>query len=216
MGVSHQYCGQLGKQANCQVSVSLSLAIEAASVPVDYRLYLPKSWSESMPLRKKTGVPQDVVFQSKPQIALEQLARAVERLGTDPIVVADAGYGNADDFLAGIDALGLQYMVGVQTSTLVWAPWTTPQAQRAPQWLLIEWPRDEPEPTKFWLGTLSATASKRQLVRVAKIRLRIERDYQELKDELGLNQYEGRNWRGFHHHASLCIAAYGFLVLQRL
>ena len=130
VGVSHQYCGQLGKQANCQVCVSLSLATEAASVPVDYRLYLPKSWSESMPLRKKTGVPEDVVFQSKPQIALEQLARAVERSGTDPIVVADAGYGNGDDFRAGVDALGLQYMVGVQTSTLVWAPWTTPKAQR--------------------------------------------------------------------------------------
>jgi len=288
VGVSHQYCGQVGKQANCQVAVSVSLATEAASVPVAYRLYLPKSWCEDAERRGKVGVPEDVTFQTKPEIALNQLSEAQERTGAaEPIVVADAGYGNGEQFREGVDALGLQYMVGIQTSTSVWAPWTTPKAERrrpgskrvAPsrqrfakdhrpqsvmelalevhrdawskvswregtnemlssrfaairlsvahndrpnteqrdeQWLLIEWPKEEPEPTKFWLSTLPATASKRQLVQVAKIRWRIERDYQELKDELGLHQYEGRNWRGFHHHASLCIAAYGFLITQRL
>ena len=84
------------------------------------------------------------------------------------------------------------------------------------EWLLIEWPRDEAEPTKYWLSTLPADTPLIELVRVAKMRWRIERDYQELKQEFGLSHYEGRNWRGFHHHATLCIAAYGFLLADRL
>ena len=83
------------------------------------------------------------------------------------------------------------------------------------QWLLIEWPKTEKEPTKYWLSNLPEAISLRQLVATAKLRWRIERDYEELKQELGLGHYEGRNWRGFHHHATLCIAAYGFLVLER-
>src|SRR5205814_6746574 len=84
------------------------------------------------------------------------------------------------------------------------------------QWLLIEWPKAEKEPTKYWLSNLPASISVRKLVATAKLRWRIERDYEELKQELGLGHFEGRNWRGFHHHASLCIAAYGFLVVERL
>ena len=83
------------------------------------------------------------------------------------------------------------------------------------EWLLIEWPEGEPEPTKYWLATLPARISFRGLVDFAKLRWRIERDYQELKQEVGLGHYEGRGWRGFHHHATLCIAAYGFLIAER-
>ena len=83
------------------------------------------------------------------------------------------------------------------------------------EWLLIEWPEGEKEPTKFWLSTLPETISVSELVDTAKLRWRIERDYQELKQEIGLRHYEGRGWRGFHHHATLCIAAYGFLVSER-
>ena len=88
-------------------------------------------------------------------------------------------------------------------------------APRPEEWCLIEWPADEPEPTKYWLSTLPATISRRALVNTAKLRWRIERDYQDLKQELGLGHYEGRGWRGFHHHATLCIAAYGFLISER-
>ena len=87
---------------------------------------------------------------------------------------------------------------------------------RAEEWCLIEWPADEAEPTKYVLSTLPETTARRTLVNTAKLRWRIERDYQDLKQELGLGHYEGRGWRGFHHHASLCIAAYGFLMAQRL
>jgi SRSO17 transposase len=86
---------------------------------------------------------------------------------------------------------------------------------RAEEWLLIEWPEDETEPTKYWFATLPEDIAFDRLVDLAKLRWRIERDYQELKPELGLGDYEGRGWRGFHHHATLCIAAYGFLIAER-
>ena len=86
---------------------------------------------------------------------------------------------------------------------------------RPEEWLLIEWPAGEEAPTKYWLSTLPANIGFRQLVDIAKLRWRIERDYHELKQEVGLGHFEGRSWRGFHHHATLCIAAYGFLVSER-
>jgi SRSO17 transposase len=86
---------------------------------------------------------------------------------------------------------------------------------RAEEWLLIEWPNREAEPTKYWFSTSPENLKLRDLVRLAKHRWIVERDYQELKQELGLGHYEGRGWRGFHHHATLCIAAYGFLVAER-
>ncbi|GLW60021.1 hypothetical protein Hthe01_03700 [Hydrogenophilus thermoluteolus] len=87
---------------------------------------------------------------------------------------------------------------------------------REPEWLLIEWPETESEPSHYFLSTLPQSYSLTQLVHTVKMRWRIERDYRELKQEVGLGHYEGRNWRGFHHHATLTIAAYGFLLLQRL
>ena len=83
------------------------------------------------------------------------------------------------------------------------------------EWLLVEWPDGEAEPTKYWLSTLPDDTSLADLVETAKLRWRIERDYEDLKGELGLGHYEGRGWRGFHHHATLCIAAYGFLICER-
>lgn len=87
---------------------------------------------------------------------------------------------------------------------------------REEEWLLIEWPQQAAEPIKYWLSTLPADTSLDELVSTVKMRWRIERDYQELKQEFGLSHFEGRGWRGFHHHATLCIAAYGFLLTQRL
>jgi SRSO17 transposase len=87
---------------------------------------------------------------------------------------------------------------------------------REEEWLLIEWPKGEAQPTRYWLSTLPESISFKELVGTVKMRWRIERDYRELKQEVGLGHYEGRNWRGFHHHASLCIAAYAFLMLEAL
>jgi SRSO17 transposase len=274
VGVSHQYCGQLGKQANCQVAVTLSLANHDASLPVAYRLYLPKAWAEDADRRDKAGVPEDVVFKTKPEIALEQIRWACESGLPGNMALLDAGYGHDSKLRAGITALGKPYVAGIQPQTLVWKPGVRPgrapkkgrrdapnatsvkdlalglrakawrtiewregtnerlssrfarvrahiasshqcSGKPAQEWLLIEWPEGEKEPTKYWLSTLPKNITLHDLVDAAKLRWRIERDYQELKQEVGLGHYEGRGWRGFHHHATLCIAAYGFLISER-
>lgn len=286
VGVARQYCGQLGKQDNCQIAVSLSLASPQGSVPITWQLYLPQAWAEDRPRRAKAGVPAEVEFATKPQIALSQIKAAQDEEIPLGVVLADAGYGNETAFREELTRLGLVYCVGIQSVTSVWAPGTQPLppksrkktgrpakllrrgrghapvkvsalAEQLPaeawqsitwreathtalssrfaavrirpahhdywrarlreeQWLLMEWPKEEAEPTKYWLSTLSADTPLEDLVATAKMRWRIERDYQELKQEFGLSHYEGRGWRGFHHHATLCIAAYGFLLSQRL
>ena len=285
VGVARQYCGQVGKQENCRVAVSLSVATQAASLPVAWRLYLPESWAQDPERREQAGVPEPIAFETKPAIALKQIRGAMEEgIPTAP-VLGDAGYGNDTQFRDGVTALGLLYVLGVQASTTVWKTgegplpkksWSgkgrPPQrlqrdkdhrpvsvlalAQGLPErawkritwrpgtkgrlrsrfaalrvrpahrdeqrteprpeeWLLIEWPKEEAEPTKYWLSTLPAETKIRDLVRLAKLRWIIDRDDEELKQELGLGHFEGRGWRGFHHHATLCIAAYGFLVAER-
>ena len=271
VGVSHQYCGQLGKQANCQVAVTLSLANHAASLPVAYRLYLPKAWAEDESRRRKAKVPKEIGFKTKPEIALEHIGWACEAGLPGDLVLVDSGYGNDSKLRTGISDRGKVYVAGIQPQTLVWAPgvprgrapkkgrhdaisvkelalrlrtkaWRTitwregtnePLSSRfarlrvhvaskherpgkpAKEWLLIEWPEGEDEPTKYWLSTLPRNISFRDLVDAAKLRWRVERDYEELKQEVGLGHFEGRGWRGFHHHATLCIAAYGFLISER-
>jgi SRSO17 transposase len=288
VGVTRQYCGQLGKQDNCQVAVSLSLATARGSVPMDWRLYLPKAWASDAQRRHRAGVPPEISFATKPEIALEQIA-AAKAQGVPPgVVLADAAYGNDCGFRDALSAMQLNYCVAVQSSTGVWSDghgplppkakqskgrgrpakclrrdprhpprslkevaaslphqaWRTVSwregsqqtmrsrfavtrvrvahrdyqrnTPREEQWLLIEWPRGDTEPLKYWLANLPANMSLTGLVHTAKMRWRIERDYQELKQEFGLNHYEGRGWRGFHHHATLCIAAYGFLMAHRL
>jgi len=285
VGVARQYCGPLGKQDNCQCAVSVSVASAYASLPVAYRLYLPQEWAADRGRRTQVGVPEEIAFQTKPEIALEQLRTLT---GTDTpkgVVLADAAYGNDSEFRRGVRCLHLSYMLGIQKSTKVWLPGAAPlpppeysgcgrppklprrspehapvsvlqAAQTLPEsayqtiawregtkqklssrfaavrvreghryywrsnlppeeWLLIEWPEGEAEPAKYWLSNLAVAVSLEELVAIAKLRWRIERDYQELKQEIGLGHFEGRGWRGFHHHATLCIAAYGFLVAER-
>jgi SRSO17 transposase len=285
VGVTRQYCGQVGKQENCRVAVSLSVTTEQASLPIAWRLYLPEIWAEDRKRREETGIPKEVAFQTKPQIALEQIRKAIEKRVPVAPVLADAAYGNDSRFREGLREMGLEYVVGVQKSATVWTSGTAPlPAKRwkrigrpptllrrdkqhqpvalkqvagslparawksvcwregtkqklcsrfaalrvrvahrdywrselpAEEWLLIEWPSEESEPTKYWLTTLAIKSKLADLVKLAKHRWIIERDYEELKQELGLGHYEGRGWRGFHHHATLCIAAYGFLVVER-
>jgi SRSO17 transposase len=285
VGVARQYCGQLGKRENCQVAVTLSVASEHASLPIAYRLYLPEGWAGDPERRAMAGVPEEVAFRTKPEIALEQIGRALADGVPPGVVVVDAGYGNDTDFRDGITARGLPYVAGILGTTTLWPPGAGPlpaqpwsgrgrppkRLRRGPEhqplaaekvaaslpasawravtwregtagplasrfaavrvrpahrdtkrseprpeeWLLVEWPEGEKEPAGYWLSTLPATAGIGELVATAKLRWRVERDFEELKQELGLGHFEGRGWRGFHHHASLCIAAYGFLVAER-
>src|SRR5260370_14305623 len=126
VGVARQYCCQLGKQDNCQVAVSVSLATWSSSLPIAYCLYLPEEWAKDTARRQTTGVPKEIQFQTKPQIALDQIRQAVEAEVTCGVVLADAGYGVDGRFRAGITELGLQYAVGVQSSMSVWKPGTEP------------------------------------------------------------------------------------------
>ena len=285
VGVARQYCGQLGKQDNCQVAVSLSLANHHASLPVAYRLYLPEDWATDSRRRRQSGVPETISFKTKPEIALEQIDAACKAGLPRGVVLMDAGYGCNTKLRTAISALALRYVAGILPNTSVWAPGTEPLPpkkwsgcgrppklirrdgkhrplsvkelalglpkrawriitwregaseqlssrfarvrvraahrdynltdSRSEEWLLIEWPKGEDEPTKYWLSTLPQDITFRTLVDTTKLRWRIERDYQELKQEVGLGHFEGRGWRGFHHHATLCIAAYGFLISER-
>src|SRR5438105_11281637 len=135
VGVARQYCGQVGKQDNCQVAVSLSVATWNSSLPILYRLYLPEDWAKDSERREKTGVPEEIRFQTKPRIALEQIRQAAKADVTRGVVLADAAYGNDSQFRAGVTALELQYMVGVQSSMTVWKP------------------GEQPLPPKPWKGT---------------------------------------------------------------
>jgi SRSO17 transposase len=285
VGVTRQYCGQVGKQDNCRVAVSVSVTTGQASLPLAYRLYLPEIWAQDRARRSQVGVPEEIEFQTKQEIALDQVRSLVAEQVPRAPVLADAAYGNDHGFREGLEALGFSYVVGIQSSTSVWPPGSAPLPAKArgvmgrppkllqrderypplsvkelalclspgdlrrvswregtrgtmasrfaalrvrvahrdyersqprpEQWLLFEWPKTEKEPTKYWLSNLPESISLRRLVATAKLRWRIERDYEELKQELGLGHYEGRNWRGFHHHATLCIAAYGFLEAER-
>ncbi len=267
------------------MAVSLSVSNHAAGLPSAYGLYLPEDWAADPVRRAKAGVPDDVVFQTKPQIALDQIRKALAAGIPRGVVLMDAGYGADTGLRTEITALGLAYVAGIQPHTKVWLPgqgplppkpWTgrgRPTSRmrrddehrpvtvkdaalalpepawetitwregsadrltsryarlrvrpahrdeklketRPEEWLLIEWPDDEDQPTKYWLSTLPETISFVDLVDTTKLRWRIEREYQDLKQEVGLGHYEGRGWRGFHHHATLCIAAYGFLIAER-
>src|SRR5271166_2562316 len=126
VGVARQYCGQLGKEDNCQVAVSLSLANSHASLPVAYRLYLPQEWTQDRARLRKAGVPADISFKTKHEIALDQLRWACSAGLPRGVVLMDAGYGNNSDFRSQINALGLEYVVGIQSNTTVWPPGTGP------------------------------------------------------------------------------------------
>jgi SRSO17 transposase len=127
VGVARQYCRELGKQDNCQVAVTLSVASDQASLPITFQLYLPESWACDRERRRKAGVPDEILFKTKPQIALDQLRQAMANGIPQGVVLADAGYGNDTAFRSGVSDLGLSYVVGVQGSTAVWAPGTASQ-----------------------------------------------------------------------------------------
>ena len=282
VGVARQYSGTLGKIGNCQVAVSLHYATDDAAVPLDFSLYLPEEWLEEGH-RQEAGIPNDVSFQPKWDMALALIDRALAWEVPSGVIVADAGYGNTTEFRTGLAERKLLFMVGVQNAITVWVDsgnlelptsgrrgrprrkplgagtplsvaqvsqrWTQETWQRVTWregtkgqmtsrfaaarvlpshsyqhggtkentlWLLAEWPEDEAYPTKFWLANLPGDTSLLSLVRLAKIRWWIEQGYQQLKDELGLDHYEGRSWIGWHHHVTMTMLAFAFLTMENL
>jgi len=282
VGVARQYCGQTGKQDNCRVAVSLSIASERGSLPVGYQLYLPREWADDDERRGKVGVPEEVMFKTKPELAMQQIEAALAGGLPRGVVLADAAYGDETAWRERLAGHGLTYAVGARPGTTVWWGEHQPLAGPLPpgrrgrprrrlmrddthrpiavadvaralpgqawrsvtwrkgasgplssrfarvrvraahrdrprdeEWLIIEWAEGADEPAHYWFSNLPRRIAWQAMAATVMGRWRIERDYEELKQELGLGHYEGRNWRGFHHHASLCIAAYGFLTLER-
>ena len=119
VGVARQYCGQLGKQDNCQVAVTLSLANRTASLPVAYRLYLPQEWADDPARRQKAGVPEAITFQTKPEIALDQIRAAAEAGLPRGVILMDAGYGNDTQLRTDVTALGFPYVAAILSNTSV-------------------------------------------------------------------------------------------------
>jgi len=287
VGVQRQYSGTLGRTDNCQVATSLHFASESGGVCIGMRLYLPETWANDADRRKKAGVPEDVVFKKKWEIALDLIEAAIRWETPRRPVLADSGYGDCTEFRQQLEDWDLEYVLGVSGTAVVWPPGQMPtpplppqpgdrgrprsrwidgdaqaktmkelalelpedtwqkvswgegsrgeqssrfaalrirtahkHAEGAPpgeeQWMLTEWPEDEDEPTKFWLSNMNEEIALPHLVYLAKLRWRIERDYQEMKGELGLDHYEGRRWLGFHHHVACVAAAHAFLTLERV
>jgi SRSO17 transposase len=286
VGVARQYSGTLGKTGNCQVAVSLHMATEDASVPLDMSLYLPEEWTKDKERLLRAGVPEEETFKEKWRIALELIDRASAWDVPLGVVMADAAYGECTGFRQGLEERKLQYIMHTCKTLRGWTEQVNPPLRRAKEgkgrlltrydysvapetrsvqqvaeslpasawntvrwrngskgplksrfaatqfqpshghgegkapipmgWLLVEWPDDESLPTKYWLSNLPPKTSLLRLVKTAKLRWRVERDYQELKDELGLDHYEGRSWMGWHHHVTLTMMAHAFLTQERL
>lgn len=286
VGVQRQYSGTIGKVGNCQVAVSLHVASERRGVCIDAQLYLPEKWATDPKLRTQAGVPDDVGFATKGQIALGMLRRAREEGAPNLPVLADAGYGDSREFRDSIRQMGLHFAVAVSSTTNVWPSGANPQAPvnangvgRPPSrfiaangaqpvsitklaqeaweqgrfrsltwrqgtkgpmkasfcalrvhsaerhtkgtppseemWLLME--RDEKQKTgfKYYFSSLPVSTSRRRLALLTKLRWRVERDYQDMKQQLGLDRYEGRTWGGFHRHFAMVALMHAFLSLYK-
>jgi SRSO17 transposase len=282
VGVQHQYCGALGKQANCQVAVTVHYSGPRGHFPLAVRLHLPGSWTADPTRLDAAGVPEEFrAARTKGEIALgliDQVRAEGIRGGT---VVADLGYGSSV-VRAGLAERGLRYVVGVPANSVVFPSeprWVHPPragrggpvperwvldptspppvsvevvarglklsrvswragtkgrlsarfgwvrvwpghewkvgacAHAEPVWLLVE-ARDDGQ-VQYAVSNLPPRTSRLKAVRVWKQRWRIEQGHQQMKEELGLDHFEGRSWRGFHHHAAMVLLAYGFLLLER-
>jgi SRSO17 transposase len=282
VGVERQYSGTLGKTGNCQVAVSVHHVGEQGNAPLGWRLYLPESWAKDAERRTEAGIPAELVFRRKWELALDIIDQIRDWGLPDQVVLADAGYGDGTEFREELEKRGLAYAVGVTPQVGVWlkppkinvpeaehrgrpptavryGPQHPMMAQEAarqakgwkkirwregskgwlesrfwaarvqpshryqdgrppgkPVWLLVEWPESEQAPTKYCLCDLPAHYTPRRLVRLVKCRWKIEQDYHQLKEELGLDHYEGRNWRGWHHHVTMVMLAHAFLTLETL
>jgi SRSO17 transposase len=286
-GVARQYCGVLGKTANCQVLVSVNGASERASCPLGWRLFLPESWDhagqENQARRVRARIPQDLQHVEKWRLALEIIDELIAWGLDRQVVQADGAYGDITEFRLGLEQRELGYVVQVKGATSARpadAVTVTPaykgtgrpplaryrdkptslrqlvlaggrehscaiawrEGERGPlassfialrvrpandaqrrddgtlpeRWLLAQWPQDEDEPIKYWLSNLPADTPIKTLVAYAMLRWRVEHDYRELKQCLGLDHYEGRTLRGLEHHLTCVTVAHAFLTTERL
>jgi SRSO17 transposase len=279
VGVSHQYCGAVGKSANCQVNVQVAVTDGVVAVPVGARLYLPESWTEDRARCQEAGIPEAVTFATKPQMALELIAE-VRASGVAPApVLADSAYGNNGGFRAGLRDLDLEFFLPIDPQQLTgWAQpvalekkrtrWQVREGEPAARklaelfaaeksvrwhpcswkaadgqtrhtrlawlrvylpgtldrgqehleelWLVVDWPAGQAEAYHFYLAHLHREPTRARCLQLSRSRWNIEQYFQRAKDDLGLDHFEGRSWRGFHHHLVMAVLAYLFVVVVYL
>jgi len=255
VGVKRQYCGALGKIANCQVAVSTVLLDDQLAWPLSFELYLPKEWLADEARRTKVRIPASARFREKWRIALSHIRQVLKAGFQLTAVVADADYGSTAAFRRGVEQLGLRYGVAIRGILTMWTPgarrphtaseiaaripdadwqrvtWADgtkgpltarfaavrgrPAKSRGDRWLLCERSLADDE-RKYYLLNLDATATLRDLVTIVRSRWPIEQQYRELKDELGIDHFEGRSYGGWTHHTVLTAIAFTFLQLERM
>tara|TARA_B100000614_G_scaffold254973_1_gene271206 strand:+ start:56 stop:1285 length:1230 start_codon:yes stop_codon:yes gene_type:complete len=280
-GVHRQYTGTAGKVENCQIVVSTHLASESRGLPLEMDLYLPSAWTDDLSRCQDAGIPDDIEFRTKPDIALDQLDDLLAAGVGKRVVVADAGYGDKTNWRKALDERGLEFVVDVASKTKFWRPNEGPDpapeyegrgrppkrrfpgefqpitvrdladeleddmwevvelregskvrtsrfaavrgvrsAHRAvwgrepgkPRILVVEWPEDLDSPSHFFISNLPLDTPLETVARLGKLRWRVERDYQDLKQDLGFTHYEGRTWTGFTHHLTISMAAMTYVV----
>ena len=279
VGVAHQYCGAAGKSANCQVNVQVAVSDGLVAMPVGARLYLPESWTQDRERCRTAGVPEELTFATKPQIALELIAAALADGVPKAPVLGDYVYGINGEFRDGLRRLGLEFFLQIDLGQLV--GWTRPVAvekkrkhwhvqpgqppaktlaalwseQKAVNWhavswkaadgktrrtrlawlkvylssalergaaeleevwLVVDWPAGEAGPYHYYLAHLHRPLTPSRCLRLSRSRWNIEQYFQRAKDDLGLDHFEGRSWRGFHHHLLMAVLAYLFVVVVYL
>jgi SRSO17 transposase len=265
VGVKRQSTGTGRNPANCQIGIGLSVATRSAHVPIDFELYLPRSWSDDPVRRAEAHIPAEVDFRTKAELAMQMIRRALADEIPVGVVLVDSGHGDSSAFRRELREHGLDYAAGVDALTRVWRvdasgashgqPMSVLEVGRAMRaqfrkvsWaedcegqtgsrfascrvrpvncvaggvddeevsLLMEMPPGEPAPCKFWLVTLPERATMDQLVHLVKERRRSKRAYQDLKGELGLDHFEGRTYRGWHHHVTVALVCFAFIVAER-
>jgi SRSO17 transposase len=277
VGVSHQYCGTIGKQANCQVSVELVVSNGFLAAPVGGRLYLPQSWAEDPERRAKAGVPPEITFATKSQLALQLIERALADQVAPAPVLGDAAYGDSFAFRQRLRELNLEFFLQVTPEEhLGWTQevptvlkgkyrklanqelaasarhlldiarslpdaawnncsWITgdgkrhhtriawqevflarglkePDGRLEKVWLVVDWPKGAQQPYHCYLAHFHRQPAKACCLKLSRSRWHVEQYFQRSKDDLGLDHYEGRSWRGFHHHLVMSAIAYLFIL----
>jgi SRSO17 transposase len=278
VGVSHQYCGAVGKQANCQVSVEVVVSDGGVAAPIAGRLYLPQNWAEDAKRRAEVGVPAGVRFQTKPELGLD-LIRQAQADGVPPApILGDSVYGGSPDFREGVRQLGMEFMLQVAPTHKAWTQAVPTQRKRPrhyaveavppaqtldeivlgfpPQqwkncswkaadgqtrrtrlawcevhlqhrlrqgegklekvWLVVDWPSGDKGPYHYYLAHFHRPPGRARCLKLSRSRWHVEQYFQRSKDDLGLDHFEGRSWRGFHHHLALSALAYLFILTQYL
>jgi SRSO17 transposase len=264
VGVQRQCTGTGEKIANCQIGVGLSIASSIEHLPIDFELYLPHCWSDDPVRRTEAHIPDNVHFQTRPELAMQMIRRALANEVPPGVVLADSAYGDSSAFRRELRERGLDYALGVHASTPVWrvdesgerngepttveelghalaahchpVSWSDADQGQAwsrfascrvrpvncavggaddeEVWLLMEMLPAESAPCAFWLATLPKHATREQLVHLVKDRHRSERSYEDLKSRLGLDHFEGRTYRGWHHHVTVALVCFAFIVAE--